>query len=142
MLLEDGTPKGMRTVLEERGVNTKGMIAEKLREELMILDFPILEEVIAARNHICLFIPRFHCELNPIERSWCHSKKYTREHCTGTFRFRKVVPEGLSTCSKDMIRKFFATCIDYEDAYRQGDTCFTVDTTVKKYKSHRKIQSC
>lgn len=34
MTLPDGRQKGMKTVLEERGVDTKGMNAEKLREEL------------------------------------------------------------------------------------------------------------
>lgn len=144
MTLPDGTPKGMRTVLEERGINTKGMTADKLREELKKFDDfrfspTILEEVVAARNHVCLYLPRFHCELNPIERCWCHSKKHTRANCNGSIiRLRKVVPEGLSMCSKEMIWKFFATCIDYENAYRKGDTCSTVDKTVKKYKSHRK----
>ena len=34
MVFSDGTPKGMKRVLEERGVNTKGMKAEKIREVL------------------------------------------------------------------------------------------------------------
>ena len=139
---------GMRTVLDERGVNTQGMAAEKLREELKKFDDfrlspTILEELIAARNHVCLYLPRFHCELNPIERVWCHAKKHTRANCNGSLlRLRKVVPEGLSSCSKDMMSKFFLTCIDYERAYRIGNACHTVDKIVKKYKSHRKIQSC
>ena len=32
MVFSDGTPKGMKCVLEERGVNTKGMKAEKMLE--------------------------------------------------------------------------------------------------------------
>ena len=34
MILSDGQPKGMKLVLEERGVNTRGMNAAKVREEL------------------------------------------------------------------------------------------------------------
>ena len=35
MVTDDGVQKGMRTVLEERGVDTKGMNADKLRQELL-----------------------------------------------------------------------------------------------------------
>ena len=37
MVLGDGQPKGMKLVLEERGVDTTGMNADKMRQELMIL---------------------------------------------------------------------------------------------------------
>ena len=29
---------------------------------------------------------KFHCELNPIERVWAQSKKYTRAHCDYSFK--------------------------------------------------------
>ena len=38
MVLPDGQPKGMKLVLEEREVNTKGMNATKMREELNKFD--------------------------------------------------------------------------------------------------------
>ena len=143
--LPDGKPKGMKRVLQERGVNVTGMNSEGLRKELKkFVDFrcslTILEEVVTQRNHMCLFLPRFHCELNPIERCWCHAKKYTRAHCTGSIvRLRKIVPEGLATVSQELIARFFTTCNDYEHAYRLGHTCETVDEKVKKYKSHRRV---
>ena len=34
MVLPDGRPKGMKMVLQERGVDTKGMNAQKMRETL------------------------------------------------------------------------------------------------------------
>ncbi len=34
MVNDDGTQKGMKTVLEERGINTSSMNAAKMREEL------------------------------------------------------------------------------------------------------------
>ena len=145
MTCDDGRQKGMRRVVEERGVCTRGMNAARMREELKkFADFScslsIVEEVIAERNHMCLFLPRFHCELNPIERCWCHAKKHTRAHCNGSIiRLRKIVPEGLATVSMDMITRFFLTCNDYENAYRLGHTCNTVDGIVKQYKSHRRV---
>lgn len=57
MVLPDGTPK---MVLQERGVDVKGMNAEKMREKLnTYLDFSthknILEELVEREGHICIF---------------------------------------------------------------------------------------
>ena len=57
----DGQPKGMKLVLEERGVNTRGMNAAKIREELNKFDdskkkVTILEQHIEARDtSVCLY---------------------------------------------------------------------------------------
>lgn len=120
MTLNDGQQKGMRQVLIERGVDVNGMNAAKMREELKKYDdfnspTTIVVEVITERGHMCIFLPRFHCELNPIERCWCHAKKHTRANCNGSIiRLRKIVPEALATVTEDMIQKFFLTCKDYE----------------------------
>ena len=85
MVLSDGTPKGMKLVLQERGTDVKGMTADKMREILGAHpDFSsqttIVEEVVQNRGHICLFYPKYHCELNPIERNWCHAKRVARQY--------------------------------------------------------------
>ncbi len=145
MVLPDGQPKGMKLVLEERGVNTRGMNAAKMREELNKFDdfqkkITILEQRIESKGHICIFIPKFHCELNAIERCWCHAKKHTRAYANGSItRLRTTVPEGLNSCSKELISKFFVTCRDYLKAYREGHTYRDVDNAVKMYKSHRRV---
>ena len=77
MTLPDGKQKGMKRVLEERDVEVSGFNAACMREELKVfLDFScqlsILEELVTGRGHMCLFLPRFHCELNPIERCCIH----------------------------------------------------------------------
>ncbi len=100
----------------------------------------ILQQVVQNRGHMCLYLPKFHCELNPIESVWCHSKKHTRGHCNGTIvRLRKIVPESLSLVCDDTIGRFFARCRDFEAAYRNGHTCTSVDAAVKLYKSHRRV---
>jgi len=38
---------------------------------------PLIQTLIENSGHICLFLPRFHCELNPIEMLWGYGK-----HCT------------------------------------------------------------
>ncbi len=73
-----GVPKDMRVVVEERGVNTHGMVAEQMREvprgdpdiSSMIERF-LVEE----RGHVMYMIPKFHCELNPIERVCAQAKR-------------------------------------------------------------------
>ena len=65
------------------------MTADKMRQKLN--EFPdfanqptILEELVRSRGHICLYLPKYHCELNPIERNWCHAKKISRQYVNGT----------------------------------------------------------
>ena len=41
MVLPDGAPKGMKMVLQERGVDVKGMSADKMRQTLSL--FPDLK---------------------------------------------------------------------------------------------------
>lgn len=35
---------------------------------------PLLKMVIEEAGHVCLFLPKFHCELNPIELFWSYIK--------------------------------------------------------------------
>ena len=89
MTLPDGQPKGAALVLEERGYNTRGM---KLGEMRAILadhdDFKNekcrVDTFLSNSGHTCVFIPKFHCELNPIERVWSQSKRYMRAYCDYT----------------------------------------------------------
>ncbi len=145
MVLPDGRPKGMKLVLEERGVDTSGMKAEKMREVLgkhpdFLHQRTMLQDKVESRGHVCMYLPKYHCELNPIERNWCHAKKYTRAHCNGSIvRLRRIVPESLETVTEELMAKFFVTCRDYERAYKEGHTGNGVMKALKVYKSHRRI---
>ena len=83
------------------------MNADKMRSTLKTFDDfqvpkSILEEYIERHGHLCMFFPKYHCELNPIERVWCHAKKHTRAYANGKINtLRKIVPEGLESCSKE-----------------------------------------
>jgi hypothetical protein len=35
---------------------------------------PMLQQLIESRGHVCLFLPKFHCELNPSEMVWGYAK--------------------------------------------------------------------
>ena len=54
-------------------------------------------------RHCCLFLPKFHCELNWIERVWGASKAYTRSHCMYSLQgLRETVPISLSQDISDL----------------------------------------
>lgn len=38
------------------------------------LEKPLIQLLIEEAGHVCLFLPRFHCELNPIEMLWGYGK--------------------------------------------------------------------
>ena len=58
---------------------------------------PTALERIVGERHWPLFLPKFHCELNWIERYWGASKRYCRKHCGYTLvALRATVPIALS----------------------------------------------
>jgi transposase len=62
-----------------------------------------LERVVALGGHLCLFLPKFHCELNMIERYWGAGKKYARRHCSYSLvGLREVVPIALSQTREEL----------------------------------------
>ena len=84
MTLETGEPKGLQQTLEERGFNITGMRAKcspvcpienehccmaclLSKEEDFRNQVSLLEQTITDRGHLCMFLPKFHYELNPIE---------------------------------------------------------------------------
>lgn len=84
MTLPNGQPKGLQRVLEERGFNVSGMrakcapvcpfentdccMARLLSKQDDFANQPSqLETLIKGAGHECIFLPKFHCELNPIE---------------------------------------------------------------------------
>lgn len=84
MKTEDGLQKGMQQVLEERGFDVSGLRAKckpvcpfenkdccmarlLSHQEDFANQVSMLEQVITEAGHLCLFLPKFHCELNPIE---------------------------------------------------------------------------
>ena len=72
-------PKGMRTVLNGRGVDTTGMVADKMRETLAEMDDfknekSLIDHLLIRKGHIPVFLPKFHPELNPLERVWAQLK--------------------------------------------------------------------
>lgn len=87
-------PKGLRVVLEERGVNTHGMNVDQMKEILGSRpDFKNEKSLVESfqmeeKQHIAYFLLKYmyHWELNLIERVWAQSKRYTKASCKYSIR--------------------------------------------------------
>ena len=94
----------------QKGLNTAGMKKEdmiKIVEEMR--DFKCktrVEELILSKSHRAMFIPKFHCEFNPIECVWCHAKQYMQSYCDYSYNnLEKIIETTLDSVSTELIRK-------------------------------------
>jgi hypothetical protein len=105
----------------------------------------LVQEVIEAAGHLCIFLPKFHCELNFILFFWGAVKKYLRDNCDYTFpTLQANVPVALASVQLLTIRKWEHWMIRWMDAYRSGLGAKAAQTQVrafssKIYKSHRRV---
>lgn len=84
MTTENGKQKGLQQTLEERGFNVAGLRAKcspvcpfendrccmarlLSKQDDFVNQVSMLETLIKEAGHECIFLPKFHCELNPIE---------------------------------------------------------------------------
>ena len=97
-----------------------------------------VETLITDRGHRCIFKPKYHYELNPIERVWGHAKQYTRKHCDYTISgLKKTIGPALDSVSIDLVRKYFRRVREYAREYREA---FAAGPKLENvYKSHRRV---
>ena len=146
MVDSNGVPKGMRQVLEERGINTAHMKGDDMRTVLanhedFRTEKTLVEHFLHGENLKVTFLPKFHCELNPIERVWGQAKVYTRMYTNFTLpRLRNTMHPALDSVTLELIRKYFRKVLDYEKAYLDGKKAGKeLEQAVKVYKSHRRV---
>ena len=150
MVFSVGVAKGLIQMLKERGRYRPGMKLDEMRAEISTHpDFKNektkIEHFLNSKGFCCMFLPKFHCELNPIERCWGQAKRYTRAHCNYTIAgLRKNVPQGLESVSVENIRNYFRKSRHYMFGYLQGVAGGPqLETLVKKmkavYTSHRRV---
>ena len=59
------------------------------------------------KGHTALFLPKFHPELNPIERVWGQAKRYSKAHCNYMLpSLRKVNLPALDSISLELINQY------------------------------------
>ena len=122
MVLPDSSAKGLRTILKVRGINTTTLKADDMRTILTHHDDFVTEKTQVEHYVIgrgegfqCLFLPKFHCELNPIERVWGQSKRYCRVHTNFTLvKLREILNPALDLVTVDLMRKYFRKAREYE----------------------------
>ena len=129
-----GLPKGLRQLLWERGLWKDGMTRVGGKEKTLELSMehilnlqPDVEHqksslhlAIEAAGHVCVMLPKFHCEMNGIERVWGRSKWYTRRFCNYTYpSLERTVPRSLSAdvISPQLHRRFARKARDYMRGY-------------------------
>lgn len=154
-------PKGMKQVLIERGLwdnhlkmqckTCPGTVLDCCAAQILKNqdDFKsqqsLVQEVITNAGHLCIFLPKYHCELNFIEFFWGAVKKYLRDHCDYTFAtLQENLPKAMASVDVSTIRKWEHRMIRWMDAYRSGldakDAQFQVQKfSSRKYKSHRRV---
>ena len=109
-----------------------------------------MTELVEDAGHIIDFYPKFHCELNFIERVWAAAKKWTRANCEYTFVSLKAkVPQALKRIPLDSIRRYargaWRFTMLYGEKNREGSFLTATQAAwankwaSKKYTSHRVI---
>ena len=95
-------------------------------------------------NYIMYMLPKYHCELNPIERVWSQAKRHTKAYCKYNIQsLRKNIIPALDTVSLENIQKYYRKSKHYMFGYLEGVPGGSdLEKLVKKYKSvasHRRI---
>lgn len=152
MMTPENKPKGLRTILTERGLwdytLSRNSAMELLQQQPDFQEQSCwLQEVVSKHEGFLLdFYPKFHCEFNFIEMYWAACKAYTRRNCTYSFKdLVKLVPLALKSVPLSQIQKFARKSYRYMDAYRvHGEdgnklTPKQVEYAVKKFRKHRSI---
>ncbi len=120
MQTPEGKQKGLRTILQERGINTEQMLkADMIAVLNSHPDFanqkPWLQEICYEASHLIIFFPKFHPELNWIERYWSIAKAYARANCDYTFEtLKSTVPQALDHVGVQTMRRYARKCFRYE----------------------------
>ena len=147
--------KGMQQILKERGITQKlnAQCKDKCREGVtdcccrrILYNQP---DFVAIKSHLeltceaegfwVLFLPKFHCELNPIEQCWGYAKRLYRM-CPPSSReedLERNVISSLDSVPLSSIRRFSNRAIHFMDAYHKGLNGKQAAWAARKYRGHR-----
>ena len=143
MVFSISVAKGLIQVLRKYRSDMK---LEQMREE--ISSHPDLkngdqdrEHFLNSKGHSCIFLLKFHCDLNSIERCWGQAKRYTQAHCNYTIAGRhKNIPQGLDCVTVENVRNYYRKTRYYMFGNLQGVSGGPeLETLVKMKTSHCEV---
>jgi hypothetical protein len=102
-----------------------------------------LTEIADENGVTIVFLPKFHCELNFIERVWSKVKNFLRRHCSFSFEnLQEMLPHVLdNVITLAFFRRANRHCFRFMSGYRHpgGYHGPILDYIMKRYSSHRRI---
>ena len=123
------------------------------KQEDFINQESLLETHIKKAGHECIFLPKFHCELNPIEMV-CYSLYFDCSYSHMLFKYwewvkyryrklpkqnfteaKKITLRYLNACPPDVICRFINRSWRFMSAYRKGLTGNAAAWAVRKQNS-------
>ncbi|GJE94098.1 hypothetical protein PsYK624_102660 [Phanerochaete sordida] len=149
--------KGMEIVLAERGIDVSKLPAQcgnfKCAPPALdcccrrvMYNQPDFQEAVSLLEIHCkergfqvLFLPKFHCELNPIEQCWGTAKRAYRMYPDSSLEavLETNVAQALAVVDICTIRRFFTRTRRFMDGYRYGLTGKAAAYAERKYSGHR-----
>ena len=154
-------PKGMKQILTECGLLRPRLLMQCKKPTCdpnatsccakCILDLQpnfqeqksLVHETIEAAGHLCIMLPKYHCELNFIEFFQGAMKRYLCEHCDYTFSgLQQNIPDAMHSVDVLTIWKWEHHMICWMDAYREGKGTKEAQIQVKKFGSHKQSSHC
>ncbi|ORZ33092.1 hypothetical protein BCR44DRAFT_44378, partial [Catenaria anguillulae PL171] len=124
----------MQRVLEERNRNVYRLVKNNLIGCR-------LAELIRKYGHLVLVLPKFHPELNPIERGWSAITAHCHKNCTFKWEtLMTVFDSAIASVSINQIRNYFRVCARFASVYEivkvNGPLA---EHIVRTYRSHRGV---
>ena len=105
-----------------------------------------LEQLCAARGHVCRMLPKMHPELNPIESFWAWCKQWCRGHCDYRIAgLRAAVPSAVAAVPVASTRRYVRRANRFSSLYHAeatgaGPMPFALrGFAMKKYARHRGV---
>ena len=100
-----------------------------------------LQELYDDAGHLCLYYPKFHCELNFIEQYWGNAKRQYRETplTTNDREMMENMRECLDSVPVECIRRYAIRLGRFMDGYRAGLDGPQAAWACRKYPSHRML---
>ncbi|KAK0193267.1 hypothetical protein F5146DRAFT_1101394 [Armillaria mellea] len=92
---------------------------------------------------MCIFLPKFHCELNFIEYFWGAVKKYLQDNCDYTFdTLKENMPKALAPVPVERIWKWEHRMYRWMNAYSNGLGAKDAQAKVKEFSSRCYTSHC